>query len=854
MDQQPKIPTLKDAQKPQVKIKGLSAGMTLFDRLKQFKKKDLAFILAGLGTLFMAPLAEHFMMAPEGGDGQLEKGWGGGKGGSGSNIFGNGTVSPYETGGGIAQGGAVGGMGDIITPLNVRDPSALVMGPGAAQQPNAGSIAPASPPPSASAKPETDYKDALAGAASRAASAAVKKSPLPVPKVALGGSGLRGLGVAGGGTSASGSLGPIGPAAGGTGAGGGGSLNLARSAPGYKGIAGARGPGNPTGLDSTKKAGANAGDAFSRTGSALSGLNAAASEQIPTGGSGFGGGGQGGAGANDKGPGGSGPGGSKSVGESLAFLEAKQRMENKLKNEFEMEKLKDNERLMYEIRNDAAKEIAKGLAGAFTKSITGALFPAGGGGTMRCGGMEVTTASAEGQLCSAGKEGAGETREKCYTKGGDGSYTYVFSLNPPVSYPCTGSKGTGTPEPNAESSVYKFARVSDKQSSAIAGLGQVCVLLDKIIETNSAATGGGSANADKLSDATRAANVRKEAAGLVSLRDAIYKANSSDCTGDGRRQPLDGITRSLALQQRSAIDNKVTPLINSLKKSAAGVADVTADEYTKAEEEVAAARKTLEDIRANVKDDLSNIGKADQGWTAATTGISGNAEKIEKIRSTMADSRDGLITALSSSVDGQLLLDGKKDGKAVEDPGGKDKAMPQLEQIVKGPSPDAAASGAAIKVTVETNKANAKFLSDNDAKMKNYGSTPTGGTADAATSDPKGVGFGVGGKTDAYTKKQTDAQPLVVKADEDATAAKGLRTTANATVDNAATTDVDEKAVAEKAATDAEKVALDSKGKADIAVDSVNKTKANVQTSQTGWLDTVTNRVESAKSSLPPAR
>ena len=65
---QPKIPTLKDSQKPQVKIKGLAAGLSLFDRLKQFKKKDLALILAGLGTLFMAPLAEHFMMAPEGGD------------------------------------------------------------------------------------------------------------------------------------------------------------------------------------------------------------------------------------------------------------------------------------------------------------------------------------------------------------------------------------------------------------------------------------------------------------------------------------------------------------------------------------------------------------------------------------------------------------------------------------------------------------------------------------------------------------------------------------------------------------------------------------------------------------------
>ena len=68
-------------------------------------------------------------------------------------------------------------------------------------------------------------------------------------------------------------------------------------------------------------------------------------------------------------------------------------MENALKNEFEMDKLKDNERLLYEVRNDAVKEIAKGLAGAFTKSLTGALFPAGGGGTMKCGGIETTVAA-----------------------------------------------------------------------------------------------------------------------------------------------------------------------------------------------------------------------------------------------------------------------------------------------------------------------------------------------------------------------------------------------------------------------------------------------------------------------------
>lgn len=362
MDQQPKIPTLKDAQKPQVKIKGMGAGLTLFDRLKQFKKKDLAFILAGLGTLFMAPLAEHFMMAPEGGDASLQQGWGKG-GNAGNGLFGSGS-SPYENGNNsIASGGAIGGAGDIITPLNVRDPSALVMGPGAAQQPPAGSIAPATP--AAPSRSETDYKDALAGAASRAASAAVKRAPLPIPKVGLSGSSLRGLGVAGGGSSAGSSLGPINSGAGGTAGTGGGGLNLVRSAPNFRGVAGARGPNSPQGLDGTKKAGENAGDAFSRSGSALGGLNAAASEQIPTGGQGFGGGGQGGVGANDKPGGGSGPGGSKSVGESLAFLEQKQRQEERLKLEFEKAKLKDNELLMYGIRNDVLKasagEVGKGL-------------------------------------------------------------------------------------------------------------------------------------------------------------------------------------------------------------------------------------------------------------------------------------------------------------------------------------------------------------------------------------------------------------------------------------------------------------------------------------------------------------
>ena len=191
MDQKPKIPTLKDSQKPQVRIKGLASRLSLVERLKQFKKKDLAFILAGLGVLFMAPLAEHFMMSPENADsGAFKPGWGFQAAGS----FGAGG-SPYESGvNGMAPGSFAGG-GDVITPLSARDPSSLIMGPGAMAQPAATSTT----PPALSAKENNDWKDALANAAVKGASAATKSASLPVPKPSLTNAGLRGLGVASGG-------------------------------------------------------------------------------------------------------------------------------------------------------------------------------------------------------------------------------------------------------------------------------------------------------------------------------------------------------------------------------------------------------------------------------------------------------------------------------------------------------------------------------------------------------------------------------------------------------------------------------------------------------------------------------
>jgi hypothetical protein len=511
---QPKIPTLKDAQKPQVKIKGMGAGVTLFDRLKQFKKKDLAFILAGLGTLFMAPLAEHFMMAPENGASDLSSGFRGS--GGGKDLFGSGS-SPYESGNNLASGGAIGGGGDIITPLNVRDPSALVMGPGAAQQPPAGSVAPPVAPPATKSDP--DYagalKDSVAGAATRAAKQAVSHSLLPVPKVALGGSGLRGLGVAGGGTSASGGGGPIGPAAGSVGNGGGDRM-YAKGGPNFRGAAGPRSPTGPGGLDGTKKAGQNAGDQFSRTGSALGGLNSAANEQIPTGGSGSGGGGLGGAGANDKGPGGSGAGGSKSVGESLAFIEAKERMMENLKYEFEMRKLKDPQRLMYEIRNESLKAMASELTKTLTKGVVG-LFDgsaAAKSGVVKCPGMPDVPQSSV-KSCADDKEFG------CFNVSNG---IYFWRTGPTTGVSCSLSGGAAADGTGTKTEGGAVSELS-------AALGDVCTKIN--------ATTGGKGDYDaylKKDVLTASKNAELARNTLVSGGDT--KCGSTPVTGDSASKML----------------------------------------------------------------------------------------------------------------------------------------------------------------------------------------------------------------------------------------------------------------------------------------------------------------------------
>lgn len=359
----PKIPTLKDSQKPQVKVRGLEAGVTLFDRLKQFKKKDLAFILAGLGTLFMAPLAEHFMMAPETGS-DLQAGMGGKGGGQGSGLFNGSGSSPYETTGGLAQGSPSGGGSDIITPLNVRDPSALVMGPGATQQPPTQSVAPSAPPPTAPvANKDSDLRDALAASARGIGGAAkAAKALLPVPKVALqGAGGLRGLGVVSGGSSAVG--GPIASSNSlGKASTGGGGLNNVKALPGYRGTAGARGQGQGgSGIEALKAAGDKAGSAMNQ-GSAATALDNAASQGIPNGGSGIGGNGAGGTGSTDKPDSGNQDKSAKNVGESLDFLKQKAIQEAKIALWAKEQEANDMNLQMANMRNDALKTIVGAAA------------------------------------------------------------------------------------------------------------------------------------------------------------------------------------------------------------------------------------------------------------------------------------------------------------------------------------------------------------------------------------------------------------------------------------------------------------------------------------------------------------
>lgn len=392
MDQQnkPQIPTLKESSgKPQLKIKGLAAGASLLERLKQFKKKDLAFIFAGLGVLFMAPLAEYFLMSPDDQTGAFKQGWGFREGGE----FGKGG-SPYDPGvNGMAPGGLAGGGSDVITPLNVRDPSALVMGPGQSQQPPTQAPAASAPPPPAPSKDSGGWNEVLKDAAAGAGKQAVKKASLPVPKVPLSAGGLRGLGAAQGGSGSSFGLAPI-KAEGPSRAAQSNSLSNVRPTQGFKGVSNARGPGSGAGgLEALKKAADSAGRDFNR-GGAGSSAEAAAGREF--GGGASDGGASSNAGKEDKPSSASSLKDSKSASESLDFLRAKAIQDKEIdlmfkkREEEEMRLPKLYTKVLEELVMTPIKELAK-VPGSLVNSLTSGA--ASGGTYYECEGTKVPAAN-----------------------------------------------------------------------------------------------------------------------------------------------------------------------------------------------------------------------------------------------------------------------------------------------------------------------------------------------------------------------------------------------------------------------------------------------------------------------------
>lgn len=307
-----------------MKVRGLQGATTLMDRLKRLRKKDMAFIVAGLSVLLMAPVAEHFIMSPEDESGVLKQGFSTPGGETG--LFPDGS-SIYEAGtGGLSPGGLYGQGTDVITPLNVRDPAALVMGPGATKKPSAKVTAPPPPPK----KDKGSWKDALAQAAKAGAKKASKgRAKLPRPSKKLSGA-LRGLSALSGSSRGGGSyklpgVGGKGP----TGVKQRSNPGSIRKAPGYRGT-GRRSPSSGGGPEALKAAGARQADIFNRRGSAAEALNAAAKEAIPGGGGGGGGGGPE-EGKSGKGPGTNSTADNKGIsGESLEFLRKKLEMQKAL--------------------------------------------------------------------------------------------------------------------------------------------------------------------------------------------------------------------------------------------------------------------------------------------------------------------------------------------------------------------------------------------------------------------------------------------------------------------------------------------------------------------------------------------
>lgn len=284
-------------------------------RLKNLSKKDIAMVVVGIGTLAIAPVAEHFLSKPTN-DNLLTSGFG-----SREPI---GSASIYEPGINSLSVGSPGGIGDVVTPLSVRDPLSLIIG------------AKKKAPVKAPAAPPSKYRDTLKDVAKNSFSSASRSAgaPVVIPKMQ---GGLRSMGsfMGSGGTRTSGII-PKGSI-----------LNSAKKASSKtarRSAAGAKASADYKGVSSTpkgsskdtyeqlrNKAGRSAG--HFTDGSAVTGVDKAAAEAVNI--KGAGSRGYGGKGDKTKGPSNSSIKNSRSrSGETLAEMAAKQRQQKALEWEF----------------------------------------------------------------------------------------------------------------------------------------------------------------------------------------------------------------------------------------------------------------------------------------------------------------------------------------------------------------------------------------------------------------------------------------------------------------------------------------------------------------------------------------
>jgi len=364
-----------------IRARGASATAAGFAaRLRSLSRRDLAFILAGLAVLLMAPVAEHLLSSPDGdAAARLEEGFD--RRGA---LFPDGT-SVYEDGtGGFSPGGLVGQDNDVITPLNVRDPSALVLG--AEARPRAPVGAPTPGVSATAAKPtKDDWRNALSAAATGGAKAAAKRASLPAPTAKMAGA-LRGLGaLSGGGSGASFKLDTPALTGAPNRARDSGALSRVSTGSDYRGVANrSLAPGS--GLEALKAGGNRQGDVLNR-GGATNSLDTAANTQIS------GGNGQGGASGPSEGRDGKDPGGSSSkdnkstslpTTENLALLRAKLEMEKSIDLKYKKKAWKEFERekMLEELLMKSAVEnlVGKGLFEPIGKASANLLGKMMGGG------------------------------------------------------------------------------------------------------------------------------------------------------------------------------------------------------------------------------------------------------------------------------------------------------------------------------------------------------------------------------------------------------------------------------------------------------------------------------------------